>query len=58
LDWIRAHTKNARVAVDGVSLGGAGVVLRTENSGFDAVILEAVFPDIDFNFGDSSLGSK
>jgi pimeloyl-ACP methyl ester carboxylesterase len=46
LDWIRAHAKNARVAVDGVSLGGAGVVLRTENSGFDAMILESVFPDI------------
>ena len=46
LDWIRAHAKNPRVAVDGVSLGGAGVVLRPENSGFAAVILEAVFPDI------------
>jgi pimeloyl-ACP methyl ester carboxylesterase len=46
LDWVRAHAKNARVAVDGLSLGGAGVVLRRENFGFDAVILEAVFPDI------------
>ena len=46
LDWVRAHSKNPRVAVDGVSLGGAAVVLRTANTGFDAVILEAVFPDI------------
>jgi pimeloyl-ACP methyl ester carboxylesterase len=46
LAWVRSHSKNTRVAVDGVSLGGAGVLLRTENSGFNAVILEEVFPNI------------
>lgn len=46
LAWVRSHCRNVRVAADGVSLGGAGVLLRSENAGFDAVVLEAVFPDI------------
>jgi pimeloyl-ACP methyl ester carboxylesterase len=46
LGWVRSHSANARVAVDGVSLGGAGILLRSDITGFDAVILEAVFPDI------------
>jgi uncharacterized protein len=46
LYWVRENSKDRRIGVDGVSLGGAGVLLRSENSGFDVVILEAVYPDI------------
>jgi pimeloyl-ACP methyl ester carboxylesterase len=46
LRWVRANKPGKRVGVDGVSLGGASVLLRQEHIGFDAIVLEAVFPDI------------
>lgn len=46
LQWVRAKKPGARVGVDGISLGGAAVLLREEHTGFDAIVVEAVFPDI------------
>jgi len=46
LKWIKVNNPNCLVGADGLSLGGAGILLREENSGFDAVVVEAVFPDI------------
>lgn len=46
LQWVRARQPGVKVGVDGVSLGGAAVLLREEHTGFDAIVVEAVFPDI------------
>jgi uncharacterized protein len=46
LAWVKSRKKDGRVGVDGVSLGGASVLLRAEHSGFDAIVVEAAFPDI------------
>jgi alpha-beta hydrolase superfamily lysophospholipase len=43
-DWIRARAPGRRVGVIGVSLGGASVLLGEQPAGFDAVVLEAVYP--------------
>jgi alpha-beta hydrolase superfamily lysophospholipase len=43
-DWIRAKAPGRRVGVVGVSLGGAAVLLGKQPAGFDAVVLEAVYP--------------
>jgi pimeloyl-ACP methyl ester carboxylesterase len=43
-DWIRAQAPGRRVGVIGVSLGGAAVLLGDQPAGFDAVVLEAVYP--------------
>jgi len=43
-DWIRAHAPGRRVGVIGTSLGGAAVLLGGQPAGFDAVVLEAVYP--------------
>jgi uncharacterized protein len=43
-DWIRARAPGRRVGVIGVSLGGASVLLGAQPAGFDAVVLEAVYP--------------
>jgi pimeloyl-ACP methyl ester carboxylesterase len=43
-DWIRARAPGRRVGVIGVSLGGAAVLLGEQPAGFDAVVLEAVYP--------------
>jgi uncharacterized protein len=43
-DWLRAQTPGRRVGVIGVSLGGAAVLLGDQPAGFDAVVLEAVYP--------------
>jgi pimeloyl-ACP methyl ester carboxylesterase len=43
-DWIRAKAPGRRVGVIGVSLGGASVLLGAQPAGFDAVVLEAVYP--------------
>jgi pimeloyl-ACP methyl ester carboxylesterase len=43
-DWIRAQAPGRRVGVIGVSLGGAAVLLGEQPAGFDAVVLEAVYP--------------
>jgi alpha-beta hydrolase superfamily lysophospholipase len=45
-DWIRATTPGRRVGVIGCSLGGASILLSPQPSGFDAVVLEAVYPRI------------
>ena len=45
-DWIRQKAPGRRVGVVGCSLGGASVLLGPQPSGFDAVVLEAVYPSI------------
>ncbi len=45
-EWIRSTAPGRRVGVIGTSLGGASVLLAPQPSGFDAVVLEAVFPRI------------
>lgn len=46
LDWIRKSAPSRRVGVVGSSLGGASVLLGPQPAGFDAVVLEAVYPSI------------
>ncbi len=43
-DWIHAHAPGRRVGVIGTSLGGAAVLLGSQPAGFDAVVLESVYP--------------
>jgi uncharacterized protein len=43
-DWIRAQAPGRPIGVIGVSLGGASVLLGPQPAGFDAVVLEAVYP--------------
>jgi alpha-beta hydrolase superfamily lysophospholipase len=45
-DWIRRTAPGRRMGVIGVSLGGASVLLAPQPLGFDAVVLEAVFPRV------------
>jgi fermentation-respiration switch protein FrsA (DUF1100 family) len=45
-DWIRSRAPRRRIGVIGESLGGASVLLAPQPSGFDAVVLEAVYPRI------------
>jgi fermentation-respiration switch protein FrsA (DUF1100 family) len=45
-DWIRSRAPHRRIGVIGESLGGASVLLAPQPSGFDAVVLEAVYPRI------------
>jgi fermentation-respiration switch protein FrsA (DUF1100 family) len=45
-DWIRSRTSGRRIGVIGESMGGASVLLAPQPSGFDAVVLEAVYPRI------------
>jgi fermentation-respiration switch protein FrsA (DUF1100 family) len=42
--WIASRAPGRRVGVIGVSLGGASVLLGPQPAGFDAVVLEAVYP--------------
>jgi len=42
--WIRQRAPGRRVGVIGCSMGGASVLLGAQPSGFDAVVLEAVYP--------------
>jgi fermentation-respiration switch protein FrsA (DUF1100 family) len=44
--WIRRRAPERRVGVIGCSLGGASVLLGAQPAGFDAVVLEAVYPRI------------
>jgi pimeloyl-ACP methyl ester carboxylesterase len=46
LGWIRRTVPTRRVGVIGCSLGGAAVLLSPQPSGFDAVVLEAVYPRV------------
>lgn len=43
-DWIRARAPGRCVGAIGVSLGGAAVLLGEQPAGFDAIVLEAVYP--------------
>jgi len=45
-DWIRQKAPGRRIGVIGCSLGGAAVLLGVQPSGFDAVVLEAVYARI------------
>ena len=46
LAWLRSRVPRGRVGVIGTSLGGAAVLLGPQPSGFDAIVLEAVYPDV------------
>jgi dienelactone hydrolase len=45
-DWIKDTAPERRIGVIGCSLGGASVLLAPQPSGFDAAVLEAVYPRI------------
>jgi uncharacterized protein len=45
-EWIRKMAPGRKIGVDGCSLGGASVLLAPQPSGFDAVVLEAVYPRV------------
>ena len=44
-EWIRSRRSGKPIAAIGVSLGGASILLGPSPSGFDAIVLEAVYPD-------------
>lgn len=44
--WLRRAAPSSRIGVIGCSLGGAAVLLGSQPSGFDAVVLEAVYPRV------------
>ncbi|WP_163838631.1 alpha/beta hydrolase [Pseudoxanthomonas sacheonensis] len=44
-EWIGGRRPGEPIAAIGVSLGGASILLGPSPSGFDAVVLEAVYPD-------------
>ncbi len=46
LGWLRAAAPSRRIGVIGCSLGGAAVLLGPQPAGFDAVVLEAVYPRV------------
>jgi uncharacterized protein len=46
LDWIKSTAPMRRIGVIGCSLGGAAVLLAPQPVGFDAVVLEAVYPRV------------
>ena len=45
-DWIRVKAPGQKIGVIGTSLGGASVLLAPQPAGFDAVVLESVYPRI------------
>lgn len=45
-NWIRQRNPGRRIGAIGVSLGGAAILLGKMPSGFDAVVLEAVYSNI------------
>ena len=44
--WLKRAAPSRRIGVIGCSLGGAAVLLGPQPSGFDAVVLEAVYPRV------------
>lgn len=44
-EWIRDRRPGKPIAAIGVSLGGASILLGPSPSGFDAIVLEAVYPN-------------
>jgi uncharacterized protein len=45
-NWIKLTAPGRKIGVVGCSLGGASVLLAPQPSGFDAVVLEAVYPRV------------
>jgi alpha-beta hydrolase superfamily lysophospholipase len=45
-EWIKHTAPGRKIGVVGCSLGGASLLLAPQPSGFDAVVLEAVYPRI------------
>jgi uncharacterized protein len=45
-DWVKRTAPGRTIGVIGTSLGGASVLLAPQPSGFDAVVLESVYPRI------------
>jgi uncharacterized protein len=45
-EWIKHTAPDRKIGVVGCSLGGASVLLAPQPSGFDAVVLEAVYPRV------------
>jgi uncharacterized protein len=45
-EWIKQNASGRKIGVIGTSLGGASVLLAPQPSGFDAVVLESVYPRI------------
>jgi pimeloyl-ACP methyl ester carboxylesterase len=45
-EWLKRTAPTRRIGVIGCSLGGAAVLLAPQPSGFDAVVLEAVYPRV------------
>ncbi len=45
--WLRARRPGTRVGAIGVSLGGAALLLERAPDAFDALVVEAVYPDLD-----------
>jgi uncharacterized protein len=45
-EWLKQTAPSRRIGVIGCSLGGAAVLLGPQPSGFDAVVLEAVYPRV------------
>lgn len=46
LEWIRAELPGRRVGVVGISLGGASFLLQAEPAHVDALVVEAMHPDL------------
>jgi len=46
LAWLKAQGSRRRIGAIGVSLGGASILLGPQPMGFDAIVLEAVYPRI------------
>jgi pimeloyl-ACP methyl ester carboxylesterase len=46
LAWLRHQSTHRSIGVIGCSLGGAAVLLGPQPAGFDAVVLEAVYPRV------------
>lgn len=45
-EWLKRTVPGRRIGVIGCSLGGAAVLLGPQPAGFDAVVLEAVYPRV------------
>ena len=46
LEWLKRSAPSRRIGVIGCSLGGAAILLGPQPSGFDAVVLEGVYPRV------------
>jgi fermentation-respiration switch protein FrsA (DUF1100 family) len=44
--WLKSRFPDRRIGAIGCSLGGASILLRRQPTGFDAIVLEAVYPRI------------